>query len=152
MVRKELAYAGFRAIAVDTYKEGHTEANLYRLYLSELRLSPLCECENAPALKLQLSSPESGGPRRAGRLCRLFAINGGRGIYMPTSPNSMGSTAKRHRHNDSTNYSFVLVTNGCDRMDDCMAQLEAALGLEEGENCLGYDDEEVRWLIQTRLI
>jgi hypothetical protein len=144
-------YAGYRAIAVDAYKEGRIQANLYQIYLSQLRALPWCECEKAPVLELRLVSPEYSRRKCPRHRCQLFAVNGGRGIYIPPSNNPLRSTSKPIRYNDSTNYSFVLASDGCERMDDCISQLENEIGLKERELFLGYSDTEIRFLIRSNL-
>jgi hypothetical protein len=148
MTRRKLTYGEYRAIAVDAIGIDLGQFSLRQVY-SQLRTSQRCEAQKKPALRLQLRRYGNGKCKYQGHTCRLFAVNSGRGIRT-VLPKSTSSLPTPSSHNNIANYSFVLVTNGCEEMDNCITQMEDELGLKEMQTPFGYNDYEIRKLIQTR--
>ena len=149
MTRKRLTFSGYRAVRVDACGEGPNQANVYHVY-SHLRMSCYSKAKQKLLLGDDLKCAGNGRCEYQDRICRLFAINSGKGI--PRVPLDIRSSPpSSSEQNKMVDYSFVLVTNGCELMDDCITQMEDELRLSEKEIPLGYNDEEIRWLIQSRM-
>lgn len=140
-LRKELRYGGYHAIAIEAYSKGANQSSIYEVYLKHIRTAP--DCEPEPVDKSGCNCP--------GRICRLFAVNTGKGIYIrPRGTNS--SPPQTPKSGDITNYSFVLVTNDCEKMNECITELENQLGLKERVPTMSYGDDEIRGFIDSQLM
>ena len=129
MTRKELTHDGYRAIAVNAIGEKVDQSGLRQTY-SQLRTSQYCEARKEPSLRLEVRCVGNSKCEYQGRTCRLFAVNGGKKIPM-APPNAAQAPPTSSKQNNMANYSFVLVTNDCELMDDCVTQIEDQLGLME---------------------
>jgi len=152
--RKELRYGGYHAIAVEAYSAGANQSSIYGAYLKHIRITPECEAEQDPALEIkqaQLRPVERKNCKYPSRKCRLFAINEGKGIYIqPRCTKS--SPPQTPRSGDITNYSFVLISDDCEKMNECITELENQLGLKERVPTMGYSDDEIQCFIDSQLM
>jgi hypothetical protein len=148
MTRRRLMYGGYCAIAVEACGEGLHQTNICKSYLERIR--ERLEFGTRRELAVEINDRRKRPCKRPDCRCQLFATNAGEGIYVQPSD-------KPSKHSDGskqdsiTNYSFVLITDGCRQMDGCITELENELGLREKKTCMGYRDHEIRWLIDTRL-
>lgn len=153
-LRKELRYGGYHAIAVEAYSKGANQSSIYDVYLKHIRTAPDCDSEQDPALEikqLQSEPVDKSSCNCPGRICRLFAVNTGKGIYIqPRGTNS--SPPQTPKSGDITNYSFVLVTNDCEKMNECITELENELDLTERVPTMIYSDDEIQDFIDSQLI
>lgn len=151
--RKELRYGGYHAIAVEAYSKGVNQASIYKTYLEHIRNAPDCEAEKEPAIEIkQLQRrPIEGDCNCPSHTCRIFAVNEGKGIYIRPRGTNL-SPPQTPKSGDITNYSFVLITDDCKKMNECIAELENQLGLKERVPTRGYHKDEIRRLIDSQLI
>ena len=147
-LRKELRHGGYHAIAVEAYSEGFNQTNICKSYFELLRDNPVPE--TAREFAVEINDQKKGTCKWPSHRCHLFATNAGDGVYIQPG-NKLSEHPDGTKRSGITNYSFVLITDGCKQMDECITELENGLGLRERKPRMGYRDDEIRWLIQSRL-
>lgn len=146
--RKELRHGRYHAIAVEAYSEGFNQTNICKSYLEMFRDNP--EPEMAREFAAEIDGHNKKACKCPSHRCHLFATNAGDGIYIQPE-NWQAIPPDCAQENGITNYSFVLISDGCKQMDECVTELENGLGLKERNPCMGYRDDEVRRLVESRL-
>jgi hypothetical protein len=148
MTRRKLTYGKYCAIVANTSGGEIDQTNLRQVY-SLLRTSQYCNAKEKLDPRFELRCDAINEGRYQGHTCQLFAVNGGKGISAAHLDASSGPPISFKQK--MANYSLVLVTNGCELMDNCITQMEDELGFMENNHAFGYSDDEIRHIIETRL-